>query len=221
MRQSRSAKWLLYALALLTKRQTLLLVFCILAVAAALRFAALNSIPNGVWLDEALKGVEGIESVRTGHFQIFYPANNGREGLWIAVIGFSESIFGVNQFGLRFASALVGTLTVLFIFLLTCEFFSERVALLAAWFTATGFWHVLFSRLAFRGILVPLLLTASIFFLARAEKALDEPTSPGRSAWLLAVVGGILFGLGFHSYIAFRVTPLLVAILFFFEVMHR
>src|SRR3954468_13052520 len=214
MTQSRSAKWLLYALALPTKRQTLLLLFCVLAVAAGVRFAALGSIPHGVWLDEALKGIEGIESVRTGHFQIFYPANNGREGLWIAVIGYSESIFGVNQFGLRFASALVGTLTVLFVFLLAREFFSDRVALLAAWFTATGFWHVLFSRLAFRGILVPLLLTASLYFLLRAEEAFNSANR--RDAWMSAIVGGVFFGLGFYSYIAFRVTPLLVAIIFFF-----
>jgi len=204
---------------LLPKRQTLLLVFCILAVAAALRFAALNSIPNGVWLDEALKGIEGIESVRATHFQIFYPANNGREGLWIAVIGFSESVFGVNQFGLRFASALVGTLTVLFIFLLTRRLYSDRVALLAAWFTATGFWHVLFSRLAFRGILVPLLLTSSLYFLLRAEERFEA--ADRRGAWLSAMVGGIFFGLGFHSYIAFRVTPLLAALIFFFEMMRR
>src|SRR3954471_3547269 len=190
--------------------------FCILAVAAGLRFTALGSIPHGVWLDEALKGIEGIESVRTGHFQVFYPANNGREGLWVAVIGFSEEIFGVNQFGLRFASALVGTLTVLFVFLLARRFYSDRVALLAAWFTATGFWHVLFSRLAFRGILVPLLLTASLYFLLRADEGFDKPDR--RDAWLSAIIGGIFFGLGFHSYIAFRVTPLLIVILFFFEV---
>jgi 4-amino-4-deoxy-L-arabinose transferase-like glycosyltransferase len=211
----------LYPSALLPKRQTLLLLFCILAVAAALRFAALGSVPNGVWLDEALKGIEGIESVRTGHFQIFYPANNGREGLWIAVIGYSESIFGVNQFGLRFASALVGTLTVLFIFLLTREFYSDRVALLAAWFTATGFWHVLFSRLAFRGILVPLLLSASIYFFVRAERSVEDPKPRFHAAWLFAAIGGIFFGLGFHSYIAFRVTPLLVALIFLFELMRR
>lgn len=198
----------------------MLLLFCILAVAAALRFAALGSIPGGVWLDEALKGIEGIESVRTGHFQIFYPANNGREGLWIAVIGYSESIFGVNQFGLRFASALVGTLTVLFIFLLAREFYPDRVALLAAWFTATGFWHVLFSRLAFRGILVPLLLTASLYCLVRAEKQLDDHAAR-KTAWAFAIAGGIFFGLGFHSYIAFRVTPLLVAIIFVCEIFRR
>ncbi len=204
---------------MLTNRKTLLLLFCILAVAAALRFGALNSIPNGVWLDEALKGIEGIESVRTGHFQIFYPANNGREGLWVAVIGFSESVFGVNQFGLRFASALVGTLTVLFVFLLARRFYSDRIALLAAWFTATGFWHVLFSRLAFRGILVPLLLTASLYFLLRAMERFEA--ADRGDAWVSAIVGGIFFGLGFHSYIAFRVTPLLVAIIFFFEIMRR
>jgi hypothetical protein len=204
---------------LLSQRKTLVLLLAIMAVAAAVRFVDLNRLPQGVWMDEALKGVEGLEAVHTGEFRVFYPTNYGREGFWINLVGVSESVFGPTQFGLRFCSATVGTLTVLFVFLLTADLFSDRVGLLAAWFIATGFWHVLFSRLAFRAILVPFLLTAGLFFLTRAWKKLGSPPAPSNrfsvSPAYLAALGGAIYGIGFHSYIAFRLSPFLVIIWFY------
>jgi hypothetical protein len=195
-------------------RKTLVLFCLILAVAAAVRFAALSSIPQGVFLDEAIKGVEGIEAVHSGQFRLLYPANLS-EGLWVAVLGFSESVFGVNQFGLRFAAAAAGTLTVVFIFLFARDAFGDRVALFAAWFAATGFWLVVFSRIAFTGILVPLLLTASLYFLRLAERPSKIPF------WAWSALGGAIYGLGFHTYVAYRATPILVMFLFFFELLRR
>ena len=197
-----------------------MLLLAILAVAAAVRFVDLNRLPQGVWMDEALKGVEGLEAVHTGEFKLFYPTNYGREGFWINLVGVSESIFGPTQFGVRFCSALVGTLTVLFVFLLAADLFSDRVGLLAAWFVATGFWHVLFSRLAFRAILVPFLLTAGLYFLTHAWKKQTSPPASANprfsvSPAYLAALGGAIYGLGFHSYIAFRLSPLLVVVWFY------
>lgn len=205
---------------MLSQRKTLILLLLILAVATCVRFVDLNRLPQGVWMDEALKGVEGLQAVHTGEFRLFYPTNYGREGFWINVVGFAESIFGPNQFGVRFCSALVGTLTVLFVFLLARDLFTDRIALLAAWFIATGFWHVLFSRLAFRAILVPFLLTAGLFFLTRAWKKQISPHDPATprfsaSPAYLAALGGAIYGIGFHSYIAFRLSPLLVIVWFY------
>jgi 4-amino-4-deoxy-L-arabinose transferase-like glycosyltransferase len=207
---------------LLSKRKTLVLLLAILAVAAAVRFVDLNRLPQGVWMDEALKGVEGLQAVHTGEFRLFYPTNYGREGFWINLVGVSESIFGPTQFGVRFCSAVVGTLTVLFVFLLARDLFSDRMALLAAWFIATGFWHVLFSRLAFRAILVPFLLAAGLYFLTHAWKKQTSvtPSDPANprfsvSPAYLAAIGGAIYGLGFHSYIAFRLSPLLVIVWFY------
>lgn len=183
----------------------------ILTVALVFRFAALDRIPPGVFSDEALNGNEGIHAQQTGDYKIFYSTNNGREGLWINLVGISESIFGVNQFGLRFWSAVVGSLTVLVVYLLADELLSVRTALFAAWLLATSFWHVAFSRIAFRAILVPLLFTASLFLLLKAVRAaiaLDFTTSV-----FLASFGGLVYGLGFHSYIAYRFTPVVVVVL--------
>jgi hypothetical protein len=191
--------------------KTAVLFAIIMTVALVFRFTALDRIPPGVSSDEALNGNEGIHAQKTGDYRIFYSTNNGREGLWINLVGVSESIFGVNQFGLRFWSAVVGSLTVVFVYLLAAELFSVRTALFGAWLLATSFWHVAFSRIAFRAILVPLLFTSSIFFLLRAFRAAiaGRPTT----SLFLASFGGLVYGLGFHSYIAYRFTLFVVIVL--------
>lgn len=193
------------------ERRTITLAVGVVAIAALSRFYALNRIPPGIYPDEAIKGNEGLEAVQTADFKIFYPENNGREGLWINLVGLSVSAFGNNQHALRLWSALLGTLTVLAVYLLARSIFSDRVALFASWFTATSFWHLNFSRIAFRAILVPLLVTASLYFLIRAWQKSKERTAGFRVSFLIAAIGGGLYGLGFHTYIAFRVTPLLIA----------
>jgi 4-amino-4-deoxy-L-arabinose transferase-like glycosyltransferase len=187
----------------------------IVAVAVLFRFTALSHIPPGVFSDEALNGNEGIHAWRSGDLKVFYPTNNGREGLWINLIGISESIFGTNPFGLRVPSAIVGSLTVFFLYLLAAELESVRTGLLSAWFLATGFWHVAFSRMALRAIAVPLLLTASLYLLLRSMRA--ATTKFHGSSVLLAISGGFLYGLGFHTYIAYRFTPVVAFALFWPE----
>lgn len=196
----------------LSNWRTLLGFAPIFSVTVLFHFAALGHIPPGVFSDEALNGNEGIHAQRTGDYKIFYPTNNGREGLWINLIGLSESIFGVNQFGLRFPSAVVGSLTVLAVFLLARELFSLRTALFSAWFLAVAFWHVAFSRIALRGILVPLLLTVSVLLLVQAIRIASE--GGGTLPSILAALGGLVYGLGFYSYIAYRFTPFVILAFF-------
>jgi 4-amino-4-deoxy-L-arabinose transferase-like glycosyltransferase len=192
------------------KLQPLLLLILIFSLAALARFYALDRIPPGVYADEASNGKEGIDAVRTGNFKVFYETNNGREGLWINMTGFSEKIFGVNPFGLRFCAALAGTLTVVFLYLLAAELFSARTGIISAWLLASSFWHLNFSRIAFSAVLVPFLLTSSFYSLFRLwREAHEQPVGP--FLWLASLVGGTLFGLGFHTYIPFRFAPLLLA----------
>jgi 4-amino-4-deoxy-L-arabinose transferase-like glycosyltransferase len=186
------------------------LLFAIIMLATVVfRFAALGRIPPGVSCDEALNGIEGIQAQQTHHYRLFYPTNNGREGLWINLIGVSESVFGVNEVGLRFPAAVTGSLTVLFVYLLAKELYSEGVALFAAWFLATSFWHVAFSRMGLRAIATPLFLAAAVYCLI---KLLQEGQAE-RHRVLLAIIGGIIYGVGFHTYIAYRFTPLVILVL--------
>lgn len=192
----------------------------IFVLAAGLRFYALGRIPPGIYWDEVIDGREGLEAVRARHLRVFYPVGSGREGLWINLTGVAEALLGANPIGLRFCPALVGTLTVLFVYLLARELFSERVALFSVWFLATGFWPLWISRMCFRAVLMPLFLTASVYLLLLAWRDENTGRSPA-STWLLAILGGVLYGLGFHSYIAFRITPLLIAVLFLTQYRRR
>ena len=80
-----------------------------------------------------------------------------------------------------------------------------QLALLAAFFLATSFWHINFSRIGFRAILAPFCLVWASYFLLKLFRS--------RSVigyWLFAVAAGVIYGAGFYTYIAFRITPLLL-----------
>lgn len=206
----------------------LLILAGIVLFAGLTRFAALDQIPDGVYTDEAINGVQGWEAAMHGSFQIFYRENYGREGLWINLIGVTERVLGVSQFSLRFWSAMAGTLTVIGTFLVASELFqSDTIALLTAFFIATSFWHLNFSRIAFPAILVPLFLTFGLGLLLRSWRLSADrersapPASSGQGGngpvpmreLLTSGVGGACFGLGFYSYAAYRVAPLLALLL--------
>ncbi len=178
----------------------------ILGIAIFFRFWKLGDIPSGVYPDEAINGNQAISNPG----KIFYPENNGREGLFINLIALSFSLFGISIWSLRFVSAVTGVLTVFGLYLLTKEILriancqlriAQNIALLSAFFLATSFWHTNFSRIAFRAILVPFFLTFLFYFLFRGFRT--------QKIWNF-VVSGVFFGLGFHSYIAYRLAIFLV-----------
>jgi hypothetical protein len=93
-------------------------------------------------------------------------------------------------------------------YLLAKELYSGGVALFGAWFLATSFWHVAFSRVGLRAIATPFFLTAAVYYLI---KILQEGRSQ-RQRVLLATIGGLFYGVGFHAYIAYRFTPLVILV---------
>jgi 4-amino-4-deoxy-L-arabinose transferase-like glycosyltransferase len=106
---------------------------------------------------------------------------------------------------IRLPAAVAGVLTVLGVYLLVAELFSSgALGLLSAFLVATSFWHINFSRIGFRAIFAPLLLAWALYLLLKAFK-----TPSSRTAAWYAVIAGIVYSLGFYTYIAYRVTPLL------------
>ncbi len=197
-------------------KNTIILLISIVALASFLRLWDLKNLPPGLYPDEAMNGNNALEATATGNYKMFYPENNGREGLFINLQAMSLKIFGNEPWALRLIAALFGILTVLGTFFLARELFKrDRLALLAAFFIATSFWHINFSRIGFRAIMAPFFLTWSLYFLWNAIN--DRQNDKPKSAWdaLKSAFGGILFGFGFHSYISYRVAPALLALPFF------
>ena len=185
------------------------LLAAVLAVAAFLRFYSLASVPAGLWRDEAVDGADAITAIETHHFDVFYPEDNGREGLYVDVAAPLIAVLGHTAWALRLPAAIFGLLTVLGVYFLGAEAFSVPVGLLAAFFVATSFWHVLFSRTAFRAIAAPFFLVWSIYLLFLGVRKLRERR--GFLVWM--GFAGVVYGLGFYTYLAYRITPVLVALM--------
>ena len=222
----------------MSKKHVFLALLSIMVLASFFRLWDIKSIPPGFYPDEAMYANNALEAWETTNFsalgwKIFYPENNGREGLWINIISLPLAILGNEPWVPRGVAAFFGILTVLGLYFLAKELFSsDRVALLASFFMATSFWHINFSRIGFRAILAPFFLVWSFYFLWKAFKKAEFFNSlslPRRrrdarprlelknllfSPSIIIAASGLLFGLGFHTYIAYRVAPLLLIIPF-------
>lgn len=117
----------------------------------------------------------------------------------------------------------------------------EKIALLAAFCIATSFWHINFSRIGFRAIMAPFFMTWGTYLTLKIARKLGEfkvrqqagMVTPELGApsvfaipkektyWgldlytlLFAGAAGFVFGLGFNSYIAYRIMPLIPMAMF-------
>ena len=184
----------------MSRRAWLASLAAIVALAVCLRLWRLAELPPALYADEAMDGNNALQALETGRFQVFYPEDAGREGLYINLAAASIACFGNRPWALRLPAVFFGVLTVLGLALLGAELAGRRVGLLAAFFLATSFWHVLLSREAFRAIAAPGFLVWSLYLMLAARR---KPA--------LWPVAGLVYGLGFHTYIAYRATPLLIA----------
>lgn len=196
------------------KKHKLVIFIFIITLGIFFRFFRLGDVPLGLYPDEAMNGNNALEARATHDYKFFYPENNGREGLFINIQGISLALFGREPWALRGVSGVMGTLTIFGVFLVTKELFSQRgskrkrsaaitIALIAAFFTAASYWHINFSRIGFRAIMFPLITSFVLYFLIKGLRT--------KNIWTL-VWAGVVTGLGFHTYIAFRFFPFIAAI---------
>jgi 4-amino-4-deoxy-L-arabinose transferase-like glycosyltransferase len=187
------------------------LLIVILFVAGFLRLYQITKLPPGFYPDEAMYANNGAEAWDTSQFKVFYPENNGREGLWPNIIGFFIVKFGHEPWAPRGTAAIFGILTVLGVYFLAKELFNKKIALLSTFLIATSFWHINFSRIGFRAILTPFFLVWAIYFLLKFLNEIENKNKAQLTG--LCLLGGIFYGLGFHTYITYRITPLLILII--------
>jgi 4-amino-4-deoxy-L-arabinose transferase-like glycosyltransferase len=153
-----------------------------------------------------MDGNNAVEAAETNHFHVFYPEDNGREGLYVNIIAITMDISHTYTapWIVRLPAAIAGVLTVWGLYLLIAELFGDGAGLFAAFLLATSFWGIIFSRVGFRAILAPLALIFTFWLIIKAFRASNKC-----AALWYALAAGIVYGLGFYTYIAYRVTPIL------------
>jgi len=203
---------------MIKNQKYIILLLIIMALASFFRLWQLDAVPAGLWPDEAINANTAVRILDSKNFQVFYPENHGREGLFFLFISFSFAVLGISWWSFKLVPALIGILTIIGQYLFSLEFFRfftseekkrQMAALLASFFLAISFWHINFSRIGFRAILVPLVLVFSFYFFFRGLR---------QRHIFDFLLSGVIFGLGFHTYISFRLAVLVLgfALIFWF-----
>lgn len=134
-----------------------LLLILILSAAAILRFYQLGQNPPSLDWDETAHGYNAYSILKTGRdeygykFPFYFRSfDDYKPPIYTYLTVPAIAAFGLSDFAVRFPSAFLGVLAVLFTYLMVKELFKKKeIALLAAFFLTISPWHLQFSRVAF------------------------------------------------------------------------
>jgi 4-amino-4-deoxy-L-arabinose transferase-like glycosyltransferase len=186
----------------LDQRKTIFWVLVVTGLGAALRLAALGSVPAGLYQDEAFNGLDALR-VLAGEHPLYFSANNGREPLFIYLASASIAWLGRTPIAVRLPAALLGTLTIPISAALGISLFNRRVGILTAALVALSFWPLHLSRIGFRAVGLPV-------FTGLALAAAWRGVSRSRREWV--VFGGFAYGLAFYTYLPVYLSPLILGL---------
>ncbi len=152
----------------------------IIGIGAFLRLYKLDILPQGLYVDEAVIGYNAYSFLETGRdeFGKSWPIFLRSYGtfpspLYTYLSILSVKLFGLSIFSTRFLSALSGTITILFIYLIldNLKIFKNRIfPFIGALIFATSPWSIFFSRGAFESNLALMIFSAAIYCLILAER---------------------------------------------------
>jgi hypothetical protein len=177
----------------------------IIALAAFFRLYRLEQVPPEMTSDHIEKLLD-IHDLVNGARPIYFERNTGREPFQFYWVFTVMRVFktGVTFYSLKLANALIGVVTVFGIYLLGRELAGENVGLLAACFASVMQWAESITRIGLRFPYATLAVTFALWAILRALRT-------GRRADYL--IAGLLFGAGFYGYTAYRIMPIVVAVL--------
>lgn len=175
----------------------------VLALAAGLRFVDLATTPPGLFGDEAINGMDGLEALH-GHPRVFYETNHGREPATVLTTAVGEALLGPSVLGVRVAPATLGVLGVLLTTLIARLWCGATAALATGVAMATAPWHLIMSRVDLENPTAPLACAAVVLTLWWAGRV---------GNWRAAALAGATLGLSLYTYRVSRAYPVLVVAL--------
>ena len=192
-------------------RWTLLLIAAT-ALIFFFRFYQTASVPPEPFSDQAEK-IFDVYDVSQGQTHIFFTRNTGREAFqmyWTLLIA---NLFGtgLSFLSLKLGTAILGFLTLPFIYLLGKEIGGPRVGFFAFLLTGIAYWPNVISRVGLRFPLYPLFAAPTLFFLLRGLRTRN------RNDFLLS---GLFLGIGLHGYSPMRIVPFVVVTAFVLYWLH-
>jgi hypothetical protein len=188
------------------------LVAAALGIALFFRLYRINGVPAEPFSDHAEKILD-VYDITQGKYSIFFPRNTGREAIQMYWTVLVSIVFrtGLSFLSLKLGTALIGILTLPYVYLLGREYGGVRAGLFALFLFGIAYWPNVISRIGLRFPLYPVFVAPMLFYLIRGLRTRN------RNDFLLS---GLFLGLGMHGYSPFRIVPLLVIAAFIIYVLH-
>lgn len=163
------------------------------ALALALRLPNLQTVPPGLWFDEALNAQDALQTAVTGDFKIVYADVFPREPLFVTLLALAMKAGAASVESLRLVPVALGLLTVFALYGALRSAGEHGLAVAAAAMLAALRWHAIMSRLLFRTLLLPLWIALLVWTAYAVRK---NPT------WSRMFLFGGLLGGGFYTYLS-------------------
>lgn len=195
----------------------ILMILFVFLIAFVLRIYKLETTPPSLYWDEVSQGYNAYSILTTGRdehqerfplarFQAF---GDYKAPVYIYLDVISIWLFGQSEFAIRLPSAVLGSLTIIFTYLLVVEMFHDNkrkglIAFAAAFLLATSPWHIQLSRVAYEANVATFFTVMGVYLLlcARRKKRYIFP------------LGVISLALAFYAFNAHRIfIPLLFVLL--------
>ncbi len=179
-----------------------LAVFLVIVLVLIFRLGNLSQVPAEMIGDQAER-LLAVNDILSGDNPVFSTHNNGSEVLqyyWTALLlklGGTKLSFNA----MKVASAIVGLLTLAFVYLLGKEVGNRWVGLLAVIFCGIAYWPNVLARSFLGGIFVPLFVAALLYYLVKGLR---------NSRMEYFIMAGLSLGLGLMAYRVFLVAPFVV-----------
>ncbi|MCL4415384.1 MAG: phospholipid carrier-dependent glycosyltransferase [Actinobacteria bacterium] len=197
-------------------KKIIFIVMLLTVIGGLLRFYGNTKNPNSLNIDEVSYGYSAYSILKTGHDEngIFMPLSFRSVGdyknpVLIYSLVFPIAIFGLNEFSVRFTTALAGVLTIpIFFFFLSSLIKNRKIALVGTALLTISPWHIYYSRFASDHIMGLFFLILGMYFFQRILE--------GRKIW--AILSGITLILSMYTYHSQRLfVPMLVLLIIFFN----
>lgn len=163
-----------------------------LCIAAFMRFYRLDSLPPGIWFDEADIGLKALRILNEPDYRPVIVDTTNPPAHIFYLVAFSFKLFGVNIVAFRGLMAMFGILAAVTAFLVGREAHGPRFGLIFAFLLAVSHWAVNFSRVGLPGMSAPFFVLLSILFVSRAWRT-------GRVHEFLWAGAATGFGLCFYA----------------------
>lgn len=157
------------------KRLEIICLVLILVLAAALRFYKITLDPPHLYWDEAAIAynaysinLKGTDEWGEKYPVLFKSFGEYKFPVYIYLTALSQRFVGLNDFAVRFPSALAGVLTVVIMFFLAKNLLGSWViGLLTSLFMAVSPWHLQFSRAGFEANVALLFIITGVYLFLR------------------------------------------------------